>query len=410
MGNHGIFKYNSIMDSKSYIELTERYSTKNYAPLDVVLTRGQGAWCWDVDGKKYLDMLAAYSAMNFGHSNPRFVNVAKAQLDNLTLTSRAFYTDKLALFCRDIAELAKKELVVTMNSGAEAAETAIKAARRWGYERKHVEADRAEIICFENNFAGRTITLISFSTSKGAKAGYGPLTPGFQIAKYGDIDSVKGLINKNTVAVMVEPIQGEAGVLIPPVGFLPDLRALCDAENLLLIADEIQTGLCRTGEIFCCDHEKVVPDLILLGKSLGAGIIPISVVLGNEDVLGVFTPGTHGSTFGGNALAAAIGSEVIAYIKEEKPHLHAKELGEYFVTELRKIKSNKVREVRGRGLMIGVDIAPEAGVAKKYCKELKALGVLCKDTREQTIRFTPPLVISREEIDYGLSQIRQVLG
>ena len=398
------------MDSKYFIDLTEKYSTRNYAPLDVVIERGEGVWCWDVEGNKYLDMLAAYSAMNFGHSNPRFVKVAKEQLDKITLTSRAFYTDKLALFCRDLAELCKKEMVLPMNTGAEAVETALKAARRWGYEKKGVEADKAEIICFENNFAGRTITIISFSTSKNAQAGFGPLTPGFKIAKYGDISSVKSLVNKNTVAILVEPIQGEAGVLIPPAGFLRDLRGLCDSEKILFIADEIQTGLCRTGEVFCCDHEKIIPDLLLLGKSLGAGIVPISAVVGNADVLGVFTPGSHGSTFGGNVLAAALASDVISFIKEEKPHLRAKELGEYLVSELRKMNSPKVKEVRGRGLMIAMDISSEAGVAKKFCKELKSLGVLCKDTREQTIRFAPPLIIKRDELDFGLSKIRAVFA
>ena len=399
-----------MTSSSDQIFLTQKFSAHNYAPLEVVLAEGRGVWLWDVDGHKYLDMLAAYSAMNFGHGNPRLLAAAEKQLKKLTLASRAFYNDQLGEFCKDLAALCGMQKVLPVNTGVEAVETALKAARKWGYEVKGVEPDQANIICFENNFAGRTISVVSFSTSSSASAGFGPLTPGFRIASFSDIATVERQIDKNTVAVLIEPIQGEGGVLLPPAGFLADLRKLCDTSKMLLIADEIQTGLCRTGKIFACEHEGVTPDMYILGKSLGGGIIPVSAVISSEQVMGVFTPGTHGSTFGGNPLGCAIGREVMSLIKDERPHEHALQLGDYFMTQLRALNSPHIGAIRGRGLMIGVDIRKESGPAKDFCKVLKKHGLLCKDTREQTIRFTPPLVIDRAELDFALQGIKQVFS
>lgn len=397
------------MDTKQHIDLSHEYCAPNYHPLDVVVESGQGAWVTDVEGKKYLDMLSAYSAVNFGHCNARFAAAAKQQLDKLTLTSRAFYNDQIGILSETLCKLCGCEMVLYMNSGAEAVETALKAARKWGYQIKGVEKDKANIVCFENNFAGRTITIISFSTSASAQEGFGPFTPGFRIAKYGDINALKEQIDANTVAVLVEPIQGEAGILIPPEGYLRQVRELCSANNVLMIADEIQTGLGRTGYVLACEHENVQADLYLLGKSLGGGIVPISAVLGKKSILQCLTAGTHGSTFGGNPFACAIAREVVAYINAEKPHIRARELGNYFVAGLKKLKTNKIAEIRARGLMIGVDIVPEFGKARPFCEALKSQGLLCKDTRQQTIRFAPPLIIEKSELDWGLEKIAQVL-
>lgn len=398
------------MVARDYIEMTETFSAQNYGPLEVVLKSGKGVWVEDVEGRRYIDFLSAYSALNFGHCNPRIAKVAHAQLDTLTLTSRAFYADTLAYLVRDLAKFCRKDRVLIMNSGAEAVETAIKAVRRWAYDIKKVPDGQAEIIVFDGNFHGRTTTIVGFSSSADSKRGFGPFTPGFKLVPFGDIDAVASAITPNTAAVSVEPILGEGGVIIPPDGFLKQLRELCTKNNVLLIADEIQTGMCRTGKIFACDHEGVDPDVLILAKSLGGGIIPISCVAANNNVMQVFNPGSHGTTFGGNPFACAIAREVIALINEERPHERAAELGAYAVSRLKAIKSKVIKEVRGRGLMIGIDIDPAAGTAKDFCKKLKYAGLLCKDTRMQTLRMAPPLIITREELDAGLAIIEKVLG
>ena len=397
------------MDSREHIRLTEAYSTHNYSPLEVVISRGAGAWVWDVEGRRYLDMLSAYGALNFGHSNPRILKVAHAQLDKLTLTSRAFYNDKLGPLCERLARLSKLDAVLLMNSGAEAVESAIKIARKWGYEKKGVPDNHAEIICLGQNFAGRTTTIISFSSSPSAKEHFGPFTPGFTIVPFGDAAAVEAAITPNTVAVLVEPIQGEAGIIVPPDGYLREVVAICRAHNVLFIADEIQTGMCRTGRIFACEHEDVIPDIYTIAKSLGGGIVPISAVIGRQEVMDVLTPGTHGSTFGGNPFACAVALEVLNIIEEERPHERAAELGAYLLQALTQIQSPLVSAVRGKGLFIGIDIKPEHGPAKKVCHDLMDVGLLCKDTRVQTLRLAPPLNIERSEIDWAIERLAQVL-
>ena len=396
-------------ESKNHIHLTHLHSAHNYHPVEVVVSKAEGVWVYDVEGKRYMDCLSAYSAMNFGHRNRRLIDAALRQMERVTVTSRAFYNDQLGPFCGELAALCGKEAVLPMVSGAEGVETAIKACRRWGYQKKGVKPDRAEIICFRGNFAGRTTTLIGFSDSDTSRKDFGPFTPGFHLAEFGNIDSVKSLVTSGTAGIILEPIQGEGGINVPPDGFLKALRELCDAEKILLIADEIQTGLCRTGDIFACDHEAIKPDIYILGKSLGGGIVPSSAIVADREILDVFDPGSHGSTFGGNPLACAVAREVIALINDEKPHLHAKDLGNYFISELKKIKSSKVKEVRGRGLFVGVEILPEAGTAYDLAHTLKVRGILCKDTRSQVLRLAPPLVITRDEIDWALGEIRGVL-
>lgn len=397
-----------FLSSEQHIELTEQYGAHNYAPLPVVISRGEGAWVWDVEGHRYLDMLSSYSALNFGHRHPRLLKAAHDQLDLLTLTSRAFYNDQVGPLCKDLAEFCNLDSVLLMNSGAEAVETAVKMARRWGYQRKGVPEDRAEILCLGGNFHGRTVSIISFSTSAESRKEFGPFTPGFKIVPFGDSDAVRAAISPMTVAILIEPIQGEGGVIIPPDGYLRALRALCDEHNVLLLADEIQTGMCRTGKRFACDWEGVLPDAYMLAKSLGGGIVPISAVIAKRDLMDVFTPGSHGSTFGGNPLACAVAREVLAFIREERPEDRSRELGDWFGSSLRAMASPYIGEVRQRGLFVGVDIRPEFGKAKEFCKKLKAVGILCKDTREQTIRFAPPLTISRSDLEWGLQQIRTV--
>jgi ornithine--oxo-acid transaminase len=392
-----------------HIELTEQYGAHNYAPLPVVLAEGEGVWVTDVDGKRYMDMLSAYSALNFGHRNPRIVRAAEQQLRKLPLTSRAFYNDQFGPFCEELAKFCGMQMVLAMNSGAEAVESALKVARRWGYEKKGVEEDKAEIICMSDNFAGRTISIISFNTEGENRRNFGPFTPGFVIARFGDVADIERCITKNTVAVMFEPIQGEAGVLMPPDGFLRDLREVCSRHRVLMIADEIQTGMCRTGKRFACDHEGVASDMLILGKSLGGGILPISAVVSSVEILGVLTPGSHGSTFGGNPLACAVAREVLRFIADERPEERAAELGALLMERLRAIKSPIVESVRGRGLMVGVDIKPEHGIAKDFCKKLLHEGLLCKDTRKQTIRFAPPLTITQTELEWALERIKGVL-
>lgn len=396
------------MESSEHIVLSEKYGAHNYAPLDVVLSRGKGAWVYDVEGRKYLDMLSAYSAMNFGHSNPRFLRAAARQIKSITLTSRAFYNDQFGLLCRDLAALCRMDAVLLMNTGAEAVETAIKGARKWGYQRKGIAPEAANIVCFTNGFAGRTVTVISFSTQASAREGFGPFTPGFRIVPYGNLDALRDAIDKNTAAVLFEPVQGEGGVIVPPDGFISGLRQICSDNRVLMIADEIQTGLCRTGEIFACDHEQVRPDVYLLGKSLGGGIVPVSAVVADADFMEVFTPGTHGSTFGGNPLACAIAREVLAFIREKQPHKKAARTGKYFLRQLRRLESEKIEAVRGRGLMIGIDVFARFGRAAGFCHALKEHGLLCKDTREQTLRLAPPLLIGRSEIDWAVERLKQV--
>ena len=394
-----------------HIDLVEQYAAHNYAPLPIVISRAEGVWMWDTDGKKYLDMLAAYSAINFGHAHPELLAVARAQLDALTLTSRAFYNDQLGPFCKELAALCGMEMVLPMNTGAEAVETAIKTARKWGYTRKGVLANQAKIICCSENFHGRTTTIVSFSTDPQSRGGFGPFTPGFEIVPFGDIDALAAAIDEHTVGFLVEPIQGEAGIIVPPDDYLANARALCTAHNVLFIADEIQSGLGRTGATFTCDLFDVKPDIYILGKALGGGIVPVSAVVSSADILGVFTPGDHGSTFGGNPLACAIARKVVEILNTGTYQARARRLGAYLFERLDGLRaSDKVKEIRGRGLWVGIELYPEAGPAKDYCKKLMAEGMLCKDTNEQTMRLAPPLCITRDELDWAVERLYKVLS
>jgi ornithine--oxo-acid transaminase len=376
----------------------------------VVVATAEGAWMTDVEGNRYLDMLAGYSALNFGHGNPRLLDAARAQLDRVTLTSRAFHHDRFAEFCTQLAELCGKDMVLPMNTGAEAVETAVKTARKWGYRVKGVPEGRAKIVVAENNFHGRTTTIVSFSTDPEARADYGPYTPGFAIVPYGDLSALDAAVDEDTVAVLLEPIQGEAGVLVPPPGYLAGVRELTAARNVLFMADEIQSGLGRTGRTFACEHEGVVPDVYILGKALGGGVVPVSAVVASREVLGVFHPGEHGSTFGGNPLACAVGLEVIAMLRTGEYQQRATELGDHLHRELGLLTgTGAVREVRGRGLWAGVDIDPAHGTGRQLSEKLMARGILVKDTHGSTIRIAPPLVISKEDLDWGLTQLRETL-
>jgi len=397
------------MGSTEHIELTEEWAAHNYHPLPVVISSGEGAWVTDVEGKRYLDCLAGYSALNFGHGHPRLLAVAHEQLDRLTLTSRAFYNDQLGLFARDLAELTGKEMVLPMNSGAEAVETALKVSRRWGYEVKGVPEDTASIIVMDGNFHGRTTTIVSFSTDEVARRHYAPYTPGFRVVPYGDVQAIADAIDDTTVAVLFEPIQGEAGVVIPPEGFLRDLRALCDESNVLMVADEIQSGLARTGMTFACDHEGVVPDMYVLGKALGGGLYPVSAIAADRDVLSVITPGSHGSTFGGNPLAAAIGREVVAMLQGGEFQERATRMGELLDESLQSLVGEGVVEVRTRGLWAGVDVDPSLINGRELCEALLVRGVLAKDTHGSTIRLAPPLVATEEDIAFLVDAIRGAL-
>lgn len=398
------------MDSKALIELTEKYGAHNYAPLEVVISSAQGSWVQDLEGKRYLDMLSGYSALNFGHAHPRLLAVAHAQLEKLTMTSRAFFNDQFGPFCKELAEYCGMEMVLAMNSGAEAVETSLKLARRWGYQEKGVAEDQAEIICFHGNFHGRTTTIISFSTDSDSRASFGPFTPGFKIARYGDIADVQSLVSPKTVAVLFEPIQGEGGVIIPTQGFAKQLSDLCSSQKILLIADEVQTGFGRTGARFCCDHENVEPDLYVLGKSLGGGIVPISAVVGPAALLGLFTPGSHGSTFGGNPFACAIAREVLLILQQERLAQRSAELGVRLLQKLQEISSPLISQVRGKGLFVGMDVVPSYGPAKKLCKALKSAGLLCKDTRKQTVRFAPPLTTEASDLDWAIERIKEIIA
>lgn len=391
------------------IELTETYVARGYHPLPVVLREGAGAWVTDVDGKRYLDCLAGYSALNFGHGHPDLLAVAHAQLDRLTLTSRAFYSEGMALFGKELAEFTGKDMVLPMNSGAEAVETAIKVARRWGYEVKGVPEEQASIIVMDGNFHGRTTTIISFSTDAVARSGYAPYTPGFRTAKFGTVAAIEELIDDTTVAVLFEPIQGEGGVIIPEDGFLRDLRELCTARNVLMLADEIQSGLARSGRTFACDHEDVVPDIYILGKALGGGIMPLSAIAADEDILGVITPGSHGSTFGGNPFAAAIGRAVIALLQTGEFQERAAQLGRRLEDGLRPLVGHGLVALRVRGLWAGLDIDPTLMSGHELCLELLDRGLLAKDTHGATIRLAPPLIATEDDIDLLVRSITEVI-
>ncbi|MER5713233.1 ornithine--oxo-acid transaminase [Streptomyces sp. NPDC042898] len=393
------------------IASAEAHSAHNYHPLPIVVASADGAWMTDVEGRRYLDMLAGYSALNFGHGNRRLIEAAKAQLERVTLTSRAFHHDRFAEFCTQLAALCGKEAVLPMNTGAEAVETAVKTARKWGYEVKGVPDGHAKIVVAGNNFHGRTTTIVSFSTDHEARDHFGPYTPGFEIVPYGDLTALEAAVTENTVAVLLEPIQGEAGVLVPPAGYLPGVRELTRRRNVLFMADEIQSGLGRTGKTFACEHEGVVPDVYILGKALGGGVVPVSAVVADRSVLGVFRPGEHGSTFGGNPLACAVALEVIAMLRTGEYQERAAELGEHLHAELGLlVGGGAVEAVRGRGLWAGVDIAASRGTGREISEKLMERGVLVKDTHGSTIRIAPPLVISKEDLDWGLEQLRDVLA
>jgi ornithine--oxo-acid transaminase len=395
-----------MLNSKQLLDINQKHGAKNYNPIPVVIARAQGVWVEDVENNRYLDMLAAYSAMNHGHRHPKIIQALKDQADKVTLTSRAFENNVLPLFYKKLSEFTKKDLILPMNTGAEAVETAIKTARRWATDIKKIPENKSEIIVCHNNFHGRTTTIISFSNDENARRGFGPYTPGFKAIPFGDITALKEAINENTAAFLIEPIQGEAGINIPPVGFLKAAYQCCQDNNVLFIADEIQTGLGRTGKNFACDWEDVVPDIYILGKALGGGVYPISAIAANKEILGVFNPGSHGSTFGGNPLGAACGIAAIDVLIDEGLVENSYVLGEYFKNELHKITSPMIKEIRGRGLFIGLELTQ---VARPICELLAKEGILCKDTKANTIRFAPPLVITKEEIDFALDKIRTVI-
>jgi len=393
-----------------YIDLESRYCAHNYHPLPVVLTHGEGVYVWDDAGNKYLDMMSAYSAVSHGHANARLVNLVREQVGTLNIVSRAFYTNKLGPFLAKACELTGQDMALPMNTGAEAVETAIKAARKWAYTVKGVADDKAEIIACSGNFHGRTTTIIAMSDEPQYRAGFGPFPAGFRIVKYGSIDALEAAINENTAAFLVEPIQGEGGIIVPPAGYLEAAAELCRKHNVLLIADEIQTGLGRTGKLLACEHEGVKPDGLILGKALGGGIFPVSMFLAREEVMGVFRPGDHGSTFGGNPLGAAIGLEALNILVEDRLPERSAELGNHLVAELRKIDSPLIRDIRGRGLFVGVEIERSLGSARAVCEALMKRGLLSKETHETVVRLAPPLVIEKQQVDWAVQQIREVLA
>ncbi len=399
-------------NSKQLMDMEHTFGAHNYHPLEVVISKAEGIWVEDPEGKRYIDMLSAYSAVNQGHRHPDIIQALKDQADILTLTSRAFFNDKWPLFAQKLADLTGKDMILPMNTGAEAVETALKTMRKWGYLEKGIEQDKAEIIVFEENFHGRTTTIISFSTDSVAKDNYGPYTPGFKIVAYNDLEALRAAITPNTVGILVEPIQGEAGVVVPEDGYLKGIREICDENKILFAADEVQTGFARTGKMFCFQHEGIEPDIIIMGKALGGGVFPVSAVAANKDVLGVFKPGSHGSTFGGNPLGCAVAMAAIDVLINEKLVDRSNELGEYFMARLRDLqaKSDKIELVRGKGLLIGLVLKKSAGKARIYTTKLKEMGLLCKETHDWIIRFAPPLVISKEDIDFAMEKIREVLG
>jgi ornithine--oxo-acid transaminase len=398
-----------MSQSKKFLEQIEKFGAHNYHPLPVVLKRGKGSRVWDVDGKEYLDFLSCYSALNFGHQHPRLVEAMIQQVDKLALCSRAFHSDQLCEFSEELAKFCGLDMVLPMNSGAEAVETAIKIARKWGYETKKIPENRAKIITFENNFHGRTISIVSFSSEEGYKAGFGPFTPGFVNVPFGDLTALANAIDKDTTAILVEPIQAEAGILVPPPGFLVGVRSLCQRHGILFIADEIQTGMGRTGKNFCFEHEEAKPDLLVLGKSLGGGLIPVSAVVGRRDVMEVIRPGQHGSTFGGNPLGAAIGREVLKLMADEKYAEKSAAVGQHVLTRLKKENLPAVKDIRGKGALIGIELQESTGGARRFCEALAARGVLCKETHTYVIRLAPPLNISMADLDEGISRLIAVI-
>ena len=397
------------MKTSDYIALEDQFGAHNYLPLDVVITRGEGVWVFDVEGNRYLDCLSAYSAVNQGHVHPKILEALVNQAEQITLTSRAFRNDQLPLLYKDLSELTGFEMALPMNSGAEAVETAIKLARKWAYQTKGVPNDRAEIVTLEGNFHGRTITLVSFSSENTYKDGFGPFTPGFITIPYGDSKAFSDVITPNTAAILVEPIQGEAGVIVPPPGYLQEVREICSNHNILMIVDEIQTGLGRTGQLFACDHESVRADVMIIGKALSGGFYPISAVLADKSLMSLFQPGEHGSTFGGNPLGAAIARAALKVITDENLIQNSAEIGEYFADRLAEIPSQHVKEVRGKGLLIGAELKSTAGGGRRFAEALQNNGILVKETHENVLRFAPPLIINRETVDWALDRIFQVL-
>ena len=397
------------MDAERYIELDETYGAHNYHPLSVVISKAKGVWVWDVEGKKYIDMLSSYSAINQGHLHPRIVKAAKDQMDRVTLTSRAFCNDRMGPFLKKLCEITGMDVALPMNTGAEAVETSIKVARRWAHQMKDIPEDEGDILVMENNFHGRTTTIISFSSDADSRKGFGPFTPGFVMVPYNDVRAVERALTPKTVGILVEPIQGEAGINVPSPGYLRELRKICDEHGILLILDEIQTGWGRTGKMFAFQHEGITPDVLAVGKALGGGLYPVSASLARRDIMAVFTPGSHGSTFGGNPLAAAIGEAAIDVLVDEKLADNAERMGAYFVKRLQEIKSPKIKEIRHMGLLIGVEFHLKADeTVRPICERLMARGVLAKDTHEKTVRFAPPLIITKEEIDWSIERIKPV--
>lgn len=392
--------------STEIIKQTEKHGARNYQPLPVVISKAEGTWVWDPEGNKYMDMLSAYSAVNQGHRHPKIIEALMKQADRVTLTSRAFHNDRLGSWYKRVCMLTGKDMALPMNTGAEAVETAVKAARRWAYDIKGATVNQAEIIACTGNFHGRTMTAVSLSSEAEYKRGFGPMLPGIKLVPYGDIDALEKAITPNTAAFLVEPIQGEAGIVIPPEGYLQNAWELCKRNHVLFIADEIQAGLGRSGKMFACDWEEVKPDIYILGKALGGGVFPISCIAANKDILGVFNPGSHGSTFGGNPIACAVSMAALDVLEEEKLVNRSLELGEYFINKLKEIKSNVIREIRGKGLFIGVELTE---AARSYCVRFKDEGLLCKETHEKVIRFAPPLIITKEELDWAFARIRRVL-
>ena len=397
------------MDAREFIELEEKYGAHNYQPLDVVITRGEGVWVFDIEGKRYLDCLSAYSALNQGHVHPRILEAMLNQAARLTLTSRAFRNDQLPLLEKELSEISGYEMSLLMNSGSEAVETAMKLARKWAYQVKSIPRYQAEIIVASGNFHGRTISILSYSSEPAYKDDFGPYTPGFVIVPFGDIHALENAIGPNTAAVMLEPIQGEGGVIIPPMGYLKKVSELCAQKNVLFMTDEIQTGLGRTGRLFACDHENVHPDVMIIGKALSGGFYPVSAVLASKSILGLFRPGEHGSTFGGNPVGAAVARAALKVIVEENLAENAAVLGEYFIDQLAEISSYNIKEVRGKGLLIGIELVPEAKGARRFCEALQHRGILAKETHQDVIRLAPPLIINRDNIDWALPIIREVL-
>lgn len=400
--------HDTVSRAQQLIELEDKYGAHNYHPLDVVIARAEGVWVWDVDGNKFMDCLAAYSAVNQGHGHPKILATLKQQAEKVTLTSRAFRNDQLALLYKLVHQMTGFDKMLPMNTGAEAVETAIKAARKWGYTHKDIADDAAEIIVMSGNFHGRTTTIVGFSDEDDYKEGFGPFTPGFKLVPYGDKAALKAAFNKNTVGILIEPMQGESGIIHPGEGYLAECRRLCDEHKALLMCDEIQSGLGRTGKMFCYEHEGIRPDVVIIGKALSGGFYPVSAILADDDVMEVFKPGQHGSTYGGNPLGCAVAITALEVLVDEKMIENSAKLGKYFLERLRGIDSDKIHEVRGLGLWIGLELKESAGGARQYCEALEKKGLLCKETHETTIRIAPPLVVTREEIDWAMEQIEAV--